>query len=251
MTMASTASEPRPSRLSTVLVWFLGLCSLVSVSVNYIHANSGQYLNNDHAIARAMQDFTSYKRPQVEKDDGDDEKDVEVIAHNVPEHLNKAKSDTLSQPTSKLAGLNCDAYGGPEPEVAAEMVYWSDIPSDSEFVSPFHAKHGQHKRYLTFEPDGVRSGKFPCHLAEKCCLLTLLFPLRPCVRSLQGGWNNASIVLSKCCQCGCSSVLLSRSLVLPADSNGHGNCRCTSCGHGEDSGTYKMEINISTRTAHE
>lgn len=32
--------------------------------------------------------------------------------------------------TSKLAGLSCGAYGGPEDEAAQEMVYWHDIPSD-------------------------------------------------------------------------------------------------------------------------
>ena len=29
-----------------------------------------------------------------------------------------------------LAGLSCDAYGGPSHDLAQEMVYWQDIPSD-------------------------------------------------------------------------------------------------------------------------
>jgi hypothetical protein len=29
-----------------------------------------------------------------------------------------------------LAGLSCNAYGGPSDEHAKEMVYWQDIPSD-------------------------------------------------------------------------------------------------------------------------
>lgn len=29
-----------------------------------------------------------------------------------------------------LAGLSCDVYGGPPDELAQEMVYWEDIPSD-------------------------------------------------------------------------------------------------------------------------
>ena len=53
---------------------------------------------------------------------------------------------------SEVAGLNCDRYGGPSEEEAAEMVYWRDIPSDSEFESPF-AKAGPDPKYLTFEPD--------------------------------------------------------------------------------------------------
>jgi hypothetical protein len=33
--------------------------------------------------------------------------------------------------------LNCDAHGGPSNELAQEMVYWQDIPSDYDFRSPF------------------------------------------------------------------------------------------------------------------
>ncbi|CAB9502629.1 GDP-fucose protein O-fucosyltransferase [Seminavis robusta] len=50
-----------------------------------------------------------------------------------------------------LAGLKCDAYGGPSTDVAQEMVYWEDIPSDASFVSPFKRK--DKTQYLTFEPD--------------------------------------------------------------------------------------------------
>ena len=34
-----------------------------------------------------------------------------------------------------LAGLSCDAYGGPTEDVAKEMVYWQDIPSDRYVLS--------------------------------------------------------------------------------------------------------------------
>ncbi|CAJ1936479.1 unnamed protein product [Cylindrotheca closterium] len=52
----------------------------------------------------------------------------------------------------QVAGLNCDRFGGPSPEIAKEMVYWRDIPADAKFVSPF-AGHGPERKYLTFEPD--------------------------------------------------------------------------------------------------
>ena len=56
--------------------------------------------------------------------------------------------------SSRVAGLNCDKYGGPSPEEAQEMVYWEDIPSDAEWISPFHYKHRQRPtQYMTFEPD--------------------------------------------------------------------------------------------------
>jgi hypothetical protein len=54
-------------------------------------------------------------------------------------------------PSYKLAGLSCDAYGGPSPDVAQEMVYWRDIPADSNHVSPFQKPAVT--EYLTFEPD--------------------------------------------------------------------------------------------------
>ena len=57
-----------------------------------------------------------------------------------------------------LAGLNCDDHGGPTNELAAEMVYWRDIPSDAAFKSPFgnnvNVGKGRRRKYLTFEPDG-------------------------------------------------------------------------------------------------
>ena len=52
----------------------------------------------------------------------------------------------------KVAGLSCDKHGGPPDELAAEMVYWQDIPTDAKYVSPY--KHtGPEPKYLTFEPD--------------------------------------------------------------------------------------------------
>ncbi|KAG7368743.1 GDP-fucose protein O-fucosyltransferase [Nitzschia inconspicua] len=53
--------------------------------------------------------------------------------------------------SSKIAGLNCDKYGGPSEDVAAEMVYWRDIPTDAKYHSPHY--DSQTPKYLTFEPD--------------------------------------------------------------------------------------------------
>jgi hypothetical protein len=57
--------------------------------------------------------------------------------------------DTKEASQHKVSGLSCKAYGGPNDEDAAEMVYWRDIPVDASFVSPFKRKEEQ---YLTFEP---------------------------------------------------------------------------------------------------
>lgn len=51
-----------------------------------------------------------------------------------------------------VAGLSCRDHGGPSDEIAEDMVYWRDIPSDSEYVSPY-ANYGPEVKYLTVEPD--------------------------------------------------------------------------------------------------
>jgi hypothetical protein len=59
-----------------------------------------------------------------------------------------------SEPSSRWAGLSCEAWGGPPREAANEMVYWKDIPQDRRHVSPLKRSAGQkHEQYLTFEPD--------------------------------------------------------------------------------------------------
>ena len=63
----------------------------------------------------------------------------------------KSEKQTFSvSNSSNLAALHCDKYGGPDDTFATqEMVYWSDIPNDTAFKSPFYNPD----KYLTFEPD--------------------------------------------------------------------------------------------------
>ena len=77
------------------------------------------------------------------------------ILHDHDHHAHQIRKSSPSDDSShkiQMAGLNCDKYGGPSQEVAAEMVYWSDIPSDATYTSPF-ANYGPKTKYLTFEPD--------------------------------------------------------------------------------------------------
>ena len=62
------------------------------------------------------------------------------------------QTDSLSSNQHTVAGLSCERYGGPSDEIAAEMVYWRDIPKDAKYKSPF-ANYGPNPKYLTFEPD--------------------------------------------------------------------------------------------------
>ena len=66
-----------------------------------------------------------------------------------------AKDETLKdrKPNpSRVAGLDCEPWGGPPNEAAAEMVYWEDIPQDSKHVSPFY-KPDDPTQYFSFEMD--------------------------------------------------------------------------------------------------
>ena len=88
---------------------------------------------------------------EEEDNEGADNKSVEMEGDS-DESNGHAGSLAKKLPPSTLGGLNCDKFGGPEEEFAQDMVYWSDIPSDAEYVSPLHVRRGQHKKYLTFEP---------------------------------------------------------------------------------------------------
>ena len=62
------------------------------------------------------------------------------------------QTDKVGGEGHKLAGLHCkEKYGGPEDEYAEnEMAFWSDIPSDASYKSPF--MDADTERFLTFEP---------------------------------------------------------------------------------------------------
>jgi len=99
--------------------------------------------------------------------DSDEEK-PKVTSNEKPKEKPKGETKTKDDSTEqqqqqqqqqnddssyKIAGLNCDRFGGPSEEVASEMVYWRDIPSDAKYFSPYHNKNDKEKKYLTFEPD--------------------------------------------------------------------------------------------------
>ena len=133
--------QPRQSGgLTQSLVLLLGFCCLISVSVNFLHGSSISHHTADMALAKAMKEFTEgYKSSNMAM--------KKLVASLQAEEDEEEESDSS---TSQLAGLNCEKYVGPSSEVAQEMVYWSDIPEDAHYVSPFH--DNEHRQYMTFEP---------------------------------------------------------------------------------------------------
>ena len=72
---------------------------------------------------------------------------------------NKHAEDSNDKIIHPVAHLNCADHGGPtDPRIIDEMVFWTDIPSDSYYLSPMHPLNDPYtpddtERFLTFEPD--------------------------------------------------------------------------------------------------
>ena len=71
------------------------------------------------------------------------------------EQEQQEQQEQQDQQQHTLGGLSCSAFGGPSDEIAQEMIYWRDIPSDAVYESPFKQKKNNGPvQYMTFEPDG-------------------------------------------------------------------------------------------------
>ena len=83
-----------------------------------------------------MDDYVLRRNSMIDEEGGDNSAE--------PQHSQAGEGH-------KVAGLRCEEkYGGPEDEYAEkEMAFWSDIPSDASYKSPFM---DETERFLTFEP---------------------------------------------------------------------------------------------------
>jgi hypothetical protein len=142
----------------------IAVCCIASGTVNIFQLKREQ-IAFSATIEQTLQEFLNPKSGPTKKDnhapvliqdtvdDKADLKDREDMPHFAQDDT-ATPSDFDLKTSGFTAHLSCTAHGGPNDEYAQEMVYWSDIPSDARYVSPFRAKRGQQRRYLTFEPDG-------------------------------------------------------------------------------------------------
>jgi hypothetical protein len=131
-------------------------------------------------------DTPNEKEENEEEDDDDEEEEEEETDKDDQKKVAKKVVKKVATTTTKanmLAGLNCDKYGGPSPELAQEMVYWEDIPADTQWTSPFKKTGDNNIQYLTFEPD-------------------------------HGGWNNIRMAMETVLA---TAFAMGRTLVLPPD----------------------------------
>ena len=91
---------------------------------------------------------------KVTKDEGKTSSQQQAVNKGTPgastASFNAQGKDRNTYQHHAVAGLSCAKYGGPSDDAAREMVYWQDIPQDSEYVSPLKQPP---EKYLTFEPD--------------------------------------------------------------------------------------------------
>ena len=130
-----TDQTSRPANNNLFLV-FIICCATVSAVNIYLH----HVLHDEHVHVKAQRDFHA------------------VISGSAAAASNIQKQQQLDVSNSagnehQVAGLKCqEKYGGPDDEFAeSEMAFWSDIPSDASYKSPFLDE--REERFLTFEPD--------------------------------------------------------------------------------------------------
>ena len=180
----------KPWGLTKTLIIVIGGCCVVSAFVNVLHAHN---TTHDTAVHQAMKEFMAETPNMVKrKSNGppqsasegidmhqkheEDEEEPPERGHfdNEEEHKTNANGD----PSTLVAHLSCAKHGGPEDEFAQEMVYWQDIPSDARYVSPFHSKHSQEKRYMV---RSVALLLFTDYFFRRPYLLTTLFLSNHCM----------------------------------------------------------------------
>ena len=204
-TSSSTISNRRSTAgggtgLNDLFIVIFGMAFLLSVSLNVLH--STEQLPHDHntVIEEAIQNFMEGKplqhsnsnaKPQGPNNivDGGNNENFEISLNIVKKNADADETEEedpnfipeLHQGKISLETLDCSRFGGPSIQEAQELVYWQDIPSDANYVSPFH--DDQQTKYLTFEPDG-------------------------------GGWNNIRMAMESVVAL---AVAMGRTLVMPPE----------------------------------
>jgi hypothetical protein len=116
--------------------------------------------HEEHVIDKSRRHFQGRLRTSRREDDiasigiGGDQTTSSQLGRNYSLSATNNDNDNNNERVShKLAGLKCqEKYGGPEDAYAEkEMAFWSDIPSDASYKSPF--MDDDTERYLAFEPD--------------------------------------------------------------------------------------------------
>jgi hypothetical protein len=177
------------SRFTQIVVEDVSIIeSVLSSSVQQLSFQSNvqqPVLDDDHTKTVDEQErFEKMHQKELEKHHAEQEESEALQQESEGQPQKDISGENI---VHQIANLNCDAFGGPPIDLAQEMVYWKDIRSDAEFISPFHHKKRQGdgkmsmSQFLTFEPD-------------------------------HGGWNNIRMAMETVLA---MAVAMGRTLVLP------------------------------------
>lgn len=176
---ASSATSTRANRGGSfltkyfliILFLFACLSLLLNSRVTHVAVQDASILESylENSVQSLVKPLKKFPKGVRMPDDYEDSEDTPEQLDDDPSKSSIAKTTTAdttpannnelepmldSNPHShRVAGLHCEKWGGPSVEIAQEMVYWEDIPSDAEWISPFHRKGNGPTQYMTFEPD--------------------------------------------------------------------------------------------------
>jgi len=196
--------------MNDLFIGIFGIAFLLSVSLNFLHSSEKIQHSHETPIEDVLRDFKrdlAFARSQKQRgqqlptnhDNTKQQQQQEwnqaettgnnIQSHDLEKHHPAAHvEDNLDEHASErhegrpiMSTLKCDSFGGPSQELAQELVYWQEIPSDASYISPFHLQSATEERYMTFEPDG-------------------------------GGWNNIRMAMESTIAL---AVAMGRTLVMP------------------------------------
>jgi hypothetical protein len=146
--MAGNDAKKKQGQRSTNRLFLI--FSTVSFVVAIININFHHLFHDEHVHDKSLRQFQ--ERLRTSREEGAPAPAGDSVVDD-PESRSPASAVVVGKEQHKLAGLRCmEEYGGPDDAYAeAEMAFWSDIPSDAGYKSPF--MDDEEERYLTFEPD--------------------------------------------------------------------------------------------------
>ena len=157
----TTSNAPSTNASSQTYLLFLATCLFVTMTGNFLHHHIADPHNiHKHAQLQFEMQHLGGAHKEIHNELLKKQRKVQQTAtSNGIVSSEVSTSDTTNNnkakvpPLHDLSGLNCADHGGPSNNVAREMIYWKDIPSDAKFKSPI-GNDPKNRKYLTFEPDG-------------------------------------------------------------------------------------------------
>ena len=169
-----SSNAPSTNASSKTYLLFLATCLFVTMTGNVLHHHIADPHNiHKHAAMQFEMQHLGGQHKLVHEEHKK-RKVLQVATANGIIELDNPNADDngggvkVQQPLGHdMAGLNCIDHNGPSNDVAKEMIYWKDIPSDSKYKSPI-GQNDKKRKYLTFEPDGT----YVCYVL--CLLLCII-----------------------------------------------------------------------------